>query len=86
MAQSVLIVIAVLDHSDPSEKDIRLCVRADFERKTHISRVQVFTISQSAPGRIRTYDLRIRRPPLYPLSYGGNRNIILRIATVFDFS
>ena len=25
----------------------------------------------SAPGRIRTYDQRIRRPLLYPLSYGG---------------
>ncbi len=23
-----------------------------------------------APGRIRTFDLRIRSPPLYPLSYG----------------
>src|SRR5262245_1979513 len=24
----------------------------------------------SAPGRIRTFDLRFRKPPLYPLSYG----------------
>lgn len=31
---------------------------------THVQR-------KSAPGRIRTYDQRIRRPLLYPLSYGG---------------
>ena len=27
--------------------------------------------SQRAPGRIRTCDLRYRKPALYPLSYGG---------------
>jgi len=28
------------------------------------------------PGRIRTCDLRFRKPPLYPLSYGGNISIL----------
>ena len=27
--------------------------------------------SIGAPGRNRTYDLRFRKPSLYPLSYGG---------------
>jgi hypothetical protein len=28
------------------------------------------TVCDSTPSRIRTYDLRIRSPLLYPLSYG----------------
>ena len=31
------------------------------------------TLAASAPGRTRTGNLRIRRPMLYPLSYGGVR-------------
>jgi hypothetical protein len=30
----------------------------------------------SAPGRNRTYDKRIRRPLLYPLSYGGGESVV----------
>ena len=26
---------------------------------------------QGAPGRTRTCDMRLRRPPFYPLNYGG---------------
>ena len=34
----------------------------------------VFSLFKSgAPGRIRTYDTRFRKPMLYPLSYEGLR-------------
>src|SRR5690606_17258366 len=39
-----------------------------------------------APGRIRTYDQRIRRPLLYPLSYGGNPSRIHRIESVREIA
>jgi hypothetical protein len=32
-----------------------------------------FLKSDGTPSRIRTCDLRLRRPVLYPLSYGGLR-------------
>jgi hypothetical protein len=31
-----------------------------------------FVPIRTTPGRIRTCDLRFRKPPLYPLSYGGH--------------
>jgi hypothetical protein len=36
------------------------------------SSVRKYRIFKCAPGRDRTFDLRIRNPLLYPLSYGCN--------------
>ena len=40
----------------------------------------LISLHKSAPGATRTRNLRIRRPLLYPLSYGGNHTMILRTA------
>ena len=47
--------------------------------------IRVVTLKLGAPERTRTFDKRLRRPLLYPLSYGGGSQSLLteRGATQF---
>ena len=43
----------------------------------------IYLVFLGAPGRNRTYDLRFRKPTLYPLSYGSRqtRLVAVRVMT-----
>lgn len=36
-----------------------------------VAQFGMVSLPDYTPGRIRTFDLRFRKPSLYPLSYGG---------------